>query len=109
MDLDSRIREKNAGLWDEMLPNNISYKDHVTTEDIRKKIQATIGEYGELLTLVSNAGSMVYSRYFCQCPDMLIRFGCDLRFGWPSFHSTFDRLENERGTNSGQKLEGRLL
>ena len=31
---------------------NISYKDHVTNEEVRKKIQAAIGEYGEILTLV---------------------------------------------------------
>ena len=31
---------------------NISYKDHVTNEEIRRKIQAAIGEYDELLTLV---------------------------------------------------------
>ena len=31
---------------------NISYKDHVTSEDIRRKIQAVIGKYEELLTLV---------------------------------------------------------
>ena len=31
---------------------NISYKDHVTNEDVRRKIQAAIGEYDELLTLV---------------------------------------------------------
>ena len=31
---------------------NISYKDHVTTEEVRRKIQAAIGEYDELLTLV---------------------------------------------------------
>ena len=30
---------------------NISYKDYVTNEEIRRKIQAAIGEYGELLTL----------------------------------------------------------
>ena len=30
---------------------NISYKDHVTYEEVRRKIQATIGEYGELLAL----------------------------------------------------------
>ena len=32
---------------------NISYKDHVTNEEVRRKIQAAIGEYGELLTLVN--------------------------------------------------------
>ena len=31
---------------------NISFKDHVTNEEVRRKIQAAIGEYGELLTLV---------------------------------------------------------
>ena len=31
---------------------NISYEDHVTNEEVRRKIQATIGEYDELLTLV---------------------------------------------------------
>ena len=31
---------------------NISYKDHVTNEEVRKKILAAIGEYDELLTLV---------------------------------------------------------
>ena len=31
---------------------NISYKDHVTNEEVRRKIQAAIGEYDVLLTLV---------------------------------------------------------
>ena len=31
---------------------NISYKDHVTNEEVRRKIQAAIWEYDELLTLV---------------------------------------------------------
>ena len=31
---------------------NISYKDQVTNEEVRRKIQAAIGEYDELLTLV---------------------------------------------------------
>ena len=31
---------------------NISYKDHATNEEVRRKIQAAIGEYDELLTLV---------------------------------------------------------
>ena len=31
---------------------NISYKGHVTNDEVRRKIQAAIGEYGELLTLV---------------------------------------------------------
>ena len=33
---------------------NISYKDHVTNEMVRRKIQAAIAEYDELLTLVKN-------------------------------------------------------
>ena len=31
---------------------NISYKDHVTNKEIRRKIQAAIGKYDELLTHV---------------------------------------------------------
>ena len=31
---------------------NISYKDHVTNEEVRRKTQAAIGEYDKLLTLV---------------------------------------------------------
>ena len=32
--------------------SNISYKDHVTNEEVRRKKQAPIGEYDEFLTLV---------------------------------------------------------
>ena len=31
---------------------NISYKDYLTNEEVRRKIQAANSEYGELLTLV---------------------------------------------------------
>ena len=31
---------------------NISYKDYVANEEVRRKIQEAIGEYDELLTLV---------------------------------------------------------
>ena len=31
---------------------NISYKDHVTNKEVRRKIQAAFGEYDELLTMV---------------------------------------------------------
>ena len=31
---------------------NISYKDHVTNKELRRKIQAAIGKYDEILTLV---------------------------------------------------------
>ena len=30
----------------------ISYKDHVTNEEVRRKIPAAVGEYDELLTIV---------------------------------------------------------
>ena len=54
MDPDCRVREKNAGFemrcYCRLL--NISYKDHVTNEEVRRKIQTAIGEYDELLTLV---------------------------------------------------------
>ena len=32
----------------------LEYKDHVTNEEVRRKIQAAIGEYEELLILVKN-------------------------------------------------------
>ena len=38
-----------------MLPEaieHISYMDHVTNEEVHRKIQAAIGEYDKLLTLV---------------------------------------------------------
>ena len=54
MDLDCRVREKKQAFemrcYRRLL--NISYKDHVTNEEVRRKIQAAIGEYDELLTLV---------------------------------------------------------
>ena len=31
---------------------NISYKDHVTNEEVRNRIQNAIGVYGDLLTMV---------------------------------------------------------
>ena len=33
---------------------NISYKDHVTNEEVSRKIKEAIEEYDELLTLVRN-------------------------------------------------------
>ena len=54
MDLDSRVREKNTGLLDEMLLKAIEHfvKDHVTNEEVGRMIQAAIRECDELLTLV---------------------------------------------------------
>ena len=54
MDLDCKVREKTQAFvmrcYQRLL--NISYKDQVTNEEVHRKIQAAIGEYDELLTLV---------------------------------------------------------
>ena len=54
MNIDCRVREKNASLWDKMLQGllNISSNDHITNAEVCRKIQAAIGEYDELLALV---------------------------------------------------------
>ena len=63
MDLDCSVREKNAGFemrcYRRLL--NISYKDHVTYDEVGRKIQAAIGEYDELLTLIKKRKL----RWFC--------------------------------------------
>ena len=53
MDLDRRAKEKNAGLQDEMLLKVIdfSYEDQTTSEEVRRKVQAAVGEYDELLIM----------------------------------------------------------
>ena len=38
---------------------NISYKNHVTNEEVRRKIQAAIGEYDELLAMVKTKTKVV--------------------------------------------------
>ena len=54
MDLDCRVEKRMQAFeiicYRRLL--NISYKDHVTNEEVRKTIQAAIGEYDELLALV---------------------------------------------------------
>ena len=47
---------------------NISYKDHVTSEDVRRKIQAAIGEYDELMTLIKKRKL----RGFCHVSGLLL-------------------------------------
>ena len=45
----------------------ILYKDHITNEEIRRKIQAAIGEYVEILTMVKKRKLRYFgyvSRYF---------------------------------------------
>ena len=52
MDLDCREKRTQAfemRCYRRLL--NISYNDHVTNEEVRRKIQAAIGEYDELLAL----------------------------------------------------------
>ena len=54
MDLDCRVEKRIQAF--EMRCNwrllSISYKDHVTNEEVCRKTEAAIGEYDELLTLV---------------------------------------------------------
>ena len=48
-------RKKDPSHYDEMLSErllNISYKDHVTNEEVRNRIQDANGEYDDLLTMV---------------------------------------------------------
>ena len=48
-ELEKRIQAFEMRCYRRLL--NISYKDHVTNEEVRRKVQAAIGEYDELLTL----------------------------------------------------------
>ena len=49
-ELEKRTRAFKMRCYRRLL--NISYKDHVTNEEVHRKIQAAIGEYDEILTLV---------------------------------------------------------
>ena len=49
-ELQRRIQAKEMGCYGKIL--HISYKDHVTNEEVRAKIQHTIGPHDDLLTLV---------------------------------------------------------
>ena len=54
---------------------NISYKDHVTNEEVRRKIQAAIGENDELLTLVKKRKLKWFghvSRFSCLAKTILL-------------------------------------
>ena len=50
MDLHSRIREKDTSYRDEMLSKifGISYRDHVTNEEVGNRIRQAIGPYEDL-------------------------------------------------------------
>ena len=54
MDLNGRSREKKLAFEMRCYQRlfNILYKDHVTNKEVYRKIQAAIGEYDKLLTLV---------------------------------------------------------
>ena len=49
-ELDKRTQAFEMRCYRRLL--NIWYQDHVTNEEVRRKIQAAIGEYDELLTLI---------------------------------------------------------
>ena len=49
-DLEKRTQASEMRCYRRLL--NISYKDHATNKEARRKIQAAIGEYDKLLTLV---------------------------------------------------------
>ena len=50
MDHHSRAPKKNTSHGNEIL--RISYKDHLTNEEVRAKIQQSIGSHEDLLTIV---------------------------------------------------------
>ena len=54
MDPHSIALKKNTSHENEVLPQDtrISYKDHVTNEEVRAKIQQAIGPHEDLLTIV---------------------------------------------------------
>ena len=49
-ELDKRTQAFDMRCYRRLL--NISYKDHVTNEEARRKIQAAIGEYDEHMALI---------------------------------------------------------
>ena len=49
-ELEKRVQAFEMRCYRRLL--NSSYKDHVTNEEVPRKIQAAIGEYDKLLTLV---------------------------------------------------------
>ena len=72
---------------------NISYKDHATNGEVRRKIQAATGEYDELLNLVKKQNlKLVWSRIkvFCYSKDD------------STWHN--ERKKKKRWTNSGEKI-----
>ena len=58
-ELQRRIQAREMGCYRKIL--HISYKDHVTNEEVRAKIQQAIGPHADLLTIVKRRTAVVWS------------------------------------------------
>ena len=68
MDLDCKVMRFYRSLL------TISYKNHVTNEEVRRNIQTAIGEYDELLTLIKKNGDTVVTILVqCMCVRQCVR------------------------------------
>ena len=70
MDFNNRVREKNAIPCDDILQKllSISHEEHIGNEDVRRKIQAAIGEYDKLLFLGKETETelvLIHLKVFC--------------------------------------------
>ena len=52
MDPYSRAPKKNTSHGNEVLPQDTTFKDHVTNEEVCAKIEQAIGPHEDLLTIV---------------------------------------------------------
>ena len=67
MDPHSRAAKKNTSHGNKVLPQDtkrISYKDHVTNEEVRAKIQQAIGSHEDLLIIVNRRKLKWYGHVF---------------------------------------------
>ena len=56
MDPHSRVPKKNTSHGNEVIPQDTTrYKDHVTNEEVRAKIQQVTGPHEDLLTIVKRS------------------------------------------------------
>ena len=67
MDPHSRAPKKNTSHGNECHSKilHISYKDHVTNEEVRAKIKQAIGPHGDLLTIVKRCNLQWYDHVSC--------------------------------------------
>ena len=66
MDPHSRAPKKNTSHGNEVIPqDSISYKDHVTNEEVRAKIQQEIGPHEDLLTIIKRLKLQWYGHVSC--------------------------------------------